>query len=67
MKDLGIFLGYSLATAAVIALLIAVGTADTLPSWVLPLAALLSVVVIPVALGVVLARRAKQRAGNNLK
>lgn len=67
MKDLGTFLGYALATAAVIALLIAVGAADTLPSWVLPLAALLSVVVIPVALGVVLARRAKQRAGNNLK
>lgn len=67
MKDLGIFLGYALATAAVIALLIAVGTAETLPTWVLPLVALLSVIVIPVALGVVLARRGKQRAGNNLK
>lgn len=67
MKDLGIFLGYALATAAVIALLIAVGTAETLPTWVLPLVALLSVIVIPVALGVVLARRGKQRAGNDLK
>ena len=67
MKDLGTFLGYSLATAAVITLLIAVGTAETLPTWVLPLVALLSVIVIPVALGVVLARRGKQRAGNDLK
>lgn len=67
MKEFGTFLGYALATAAVIALLIAVGTAQTLPNWVLPLVAMLSVVVLPVALGVVLARRGKQRAGNNAK
>src|SRR3569833_2025024 len=62
MKEFGTFLGYALATAAVGALLIFLGGMDHLPSWVLPLAALLSVVVMPVVLGIVIARRGKQRA-----
>lgn len=63
MKELGTFLGYALATAAVIAFLIFVGGMDELPTWVLPLAALLLVVILPVVLGIVMARRGKDRAG----
>jgi len=62
MKEFGTFLGYALATAAVGALLIFLGGMERLPSWVLPLAALFSVVVMPVVLGIVIARRDKQRA-----
>ncbi|MEK7321805.1 MAG: hypothetical protein AABZ84_01845 [Pseudomonadota bacterium] len=63
MKELGTFLGYALATVAVIALLIFVSGMEELPTWVLPLAALFSVIVIPVILGIVMARRSKHRAG----
>lgn len=63
MKELGTFLSYALATAAVIAFLIFVGGMDELPNWVLPLAALLLVVILPVVLGIVMARRGKDRAG----
>src|SRR3569623_2852409 len=62
MKEFGTFLGYALATAAVGALIIFLGGMERLPSWVLPLAALFSVVVMPVVLGIVIARRDKQRA-----
>lgn len=67
MKDLGSFLGYALGTAAVIGLLVLVGSSNTLPSWVLPVVALLSVIVIPVVLGVVLSRRGKHSTGNSTK
>ncbi len=60
MKILGNFLGYTLGTVAVIAFLIAVGGMDDLPTWVLPLAALLTVIVIPVVLGVIASRREKR-------
>lgn len=60
MKELGNFLGYTLGTIAVIALLIAVGRMEDLPTWVLPLAALITVIIIPVVLGVVASRREKR-------
>lgn len=63
MKELGRFLGYGLGTAAVIALLMGVASMEDSPSWLLPMAALALVVVLPIAVGVVLTRRSKQRAG----
>jgi len=65
MKELGGLLGYGLGTAAVIALLLSVGSMQNSPTWLLPLAALVLVVVMPIVLGIVLARRAKQRAGTS--
>src|SRR3569832_1741293 len=65
MKAPGGPLGYGLGTAAVIALLLSVGTMQNSPTWLLPLAALVLVVVMPIVLGIVLARRAKQRAGTS--
>lgn len=61
MKELRRLLGYGLGTAAVIALLIGVAAMQNSPSWLLPVAALLLVVVVPIVLGVVLTRRDKQR------
>lgn len=61
MKELRRLLGYSLGTAAVIALLVVMSSMENSPSWLLPLAALLFVIVLPVVLGIVLARRGKQR------
>ncbi len=64
MKELGTFLFYALGTVAVIAALSALTMVEDKPTWVLPLAALLLVVVLPVALGIVLTRRGKRRAGD---
>lgn len=61
MKELRRLLGYSLGTAAVIALLVVMSSMENSPSWLLPVAALLFVIVLPVALGIVLARRGKQQ------
>lgn len=63
MKELGRLLGYGLGTAAVIALLIGVASMEDSPSWLLPMAALALVVVLPIVVGVALARRGKQREG----
>src|SRR3569832_2349888 len=65
MKELGGLLGYGLGTAAVIALLLSVGSKQNSPSWLLPLAALVLVVVMPIVLGFVLTHRTKQRAGTS--
>lgn len=64
MKELRRLLGYSLGTAAVIALLVVMSSMENSPSWLLPVAALLFVIVLPVALGIVLARRGKQQREN---
>lgn len=63
MKELGRLLGYGLGTAAVIALLMGVASLENSPSWLLPMAALALVVVLPIVIGVVLTRRGKDRAG----
>src|SRR3569832_611620 len=65
MKELGRLLGYGLGTAAVIALLLSVGSMQNFLTWLLSLVALVLVVVMPIVLGIVLARRAKQRAGTS--
>ncbi len=64
MKELGTFLFYTLGTVVVIGILSALTTVENKPAWLLPLAALLLVVVLPVALGIVLTRRSKRRAGD---